>query len=77
MCIRDRCNPTGFSEVLFDLQADPLETKNILSENKDKVNELKKALEAHWKKENTRGPTENPTQKLDENLIEEIRNLGY
>ena len=71
------CNPTGFSEVLFDLQADPLETKNILSENKDKVNELKKALEAHWKKENTRGPTENPTQKLDENLIEEIRNLGY
>lgn len=71
------CNPTGKNEVLYDLSTDPNETVDIQEKEQKKTEELKKALEAHWKKENTRGPTENPTQKLDENLIEEIRNLGY
>lgn len=71
------CNPTGEAEVLFDLKTDPFETKNVLLDNKEKANELKKALQAHKSKEKIQVNHSESTQNVNEELIDKIRNLGY
>lgn len=76
--LTNTCNPTGKSEVLYNLITDPNETVDMLDKEKKKAEELKNALQRHWEKEEINNlDEEEPKQKIQEDLIDKIKDLGY
>jgi arylsulfatase A-like enzyme len=65
------------SEELYDLRADPLETRNLAAENRAHAEELREKILRFRAVELSKRFDGAPSAEIDEKLQEQLRALGY
>jgi iduronate 2-sulfatase len=73
----DRADMAGTMFELYDLEADPGETRNLLAERPEVARALARDLLGWMETAGTRGAAQGETVALDEHADEQLRSLGY